>query len=115
MEADDRDVIHYFHQGLDNNKLWCKMFESNPKMVSEMMAVINKHTDMEDAKKAHRHHKDRRNTDDRPKQRQDDRPHHHGCPPRHSSNKNHDRPESTKSQDRKHGPENTIVIADQPR
>jgi hypothetical protein len=33
MEADDRDVIHYFHQGLDNNKLWCKMFESNPKMV----------------------------------------------------------------------------------
>jgi hypothetical protein len=68
-EVDDRDVIHYFHQGLHNIKLSHKMFESNPKTVSEMMAVVNKHADMEDAEKAHRHHKDRCNTDDRPKQR----------------------------------------------
>ena len=67
MDVDDRDVIHYFHQGLHNIELWRKMFESNPKTVSEMMVVVNKHADMEDAEKAHRHHKDRRHSDDRPK------------------------------------------------
>jgi hypothetical protein len=32
MEVDDKDIIHYFHQGLQHIELWCKMFESNPKM-----------------------------------------------------------------------------------
>jgi hypothetical protein len=66
-EVDDRDIIHNFHQGLHSIELWRKMFESNPKKVSEMMAVLNKHAEMEDVEKAHRHHKDRRNSDDRPK------------------------------------------------
>jgi uncharacterized membrane protein len=33
----------------------------------EMMAVVNKHADMADAEKAHRHHNDQRNIDDHPK------------------------------------------------
>ncbi|RLM54705.1 retrotransposon protein, putative, Ty3-gypsy subclass [Panicum miliaceum] len=75
-EVDDRDVIHYFHQGLHNIELWRKMFDINPKIVSEMMTVINKHADMEDAEKAHCHHKDRRNSDDRPKPSHYDRQRH---------------------------------------
>ncbi|RLN04965.1 retrotransposon protein, putative, Ty3-gypsy subclass [Panicum miliaceum] len=114
-DVDDRDAIHYFHQGLHNIELWRKMFESNPKTVSEMMVVVNKHADMEDAEKAHRHHKDRRHTDDRPKQRHHDRQRPDGRPPRHSSGKHNDRPESSKQQERKHGPDNTVAVADQPR
>ncbi|RLN12049.1 retrotransposon protein, putative, unclassified [Panicum miliaceum] len=72
-DVDDRDVIHYFHQGLHNIKLWRKMFESNPKTIFEMMVVVNKHADMEDAEKAHCHHKNQCHSDDRPKQRHDDR------------------------------------------
>jgi hypothetical protein len=70
VEVDDRDVIHYFHQELHNIELWRKMFEGNPKTVSEMMMVVNKHIDMEDAEEVHHHHKDQRNSDDHPK------PHH---------------------------------------
>ncbi|RLM73537.1 uncharacterized protein C2845_PM15G02300 [Panicum miliaceum] len=51
-DVDDRDVINYFHQGLHNIDLWRKMFESNPKTISEMMVVVNKHADMEDAEGA---------------------------------------------------------------
>ena len=43
------------------------MFESNPKTVSDMMAVVNKHADMEDADRAHRRHKDHRNLTDHPR------------------------------------------------
>ena len=43
------------------------MFESNPKTMSDMMAVVNKHVDMEDAERAHRRHKDRRDPHDRPR------------------------------------------------
>ena len=57
MEVDDRDVIYHFHQVLQSIELWRKMFESNPKIVSDMMAVINKHADMEDAECTHRRHK----------------------------------------------------------
>jgi hypothetical protein len=32
-----------------------------------MMAVVNKQADMEDAENTHRHHKDRRNTNDHSK------------------------------------------------
>ena len=66
-EVDDRDAIYHFHQGLHSIKLWRKMFESNPKTVSDMMAVVNKHADMEDAERAHRRHKDRRDPHDRPR------------------------------------------------
>jgi hypothetical protein len=78
------------------------MFESNPKTHSKMMAVVNKRADMEDAEKADRHHKDRCNSDDRPKQGSDDRAgqRHDGPPPRHNSNKNHNLPESSKNQNR---------------
>ena len=48
------------------------MFESNPKTVSNMMAVVNKHADMEDAERAHCCHKDRRDPHDRPRQWDDD-------------------------------------------
>ena len=54
MEVDDRDVIHHFHQGLHSIELWRKMFENNPKTMGDMMAVVNKHADMEDAERAHR-------------------------------------------------------------
>jgi hypothetical protein len=67
MEVDDRDVIHYFRQGLHSIELWRKMFESNPKTVSDMMAIVNKHADMEDAEHAHRRHKDHRDPVDRPR------------------------------------------------
>ena len=53
-ELDDRDVIDHFHQGLHNIKPWRKMFESNPLTVFDMMAIINKHANMEDAELAHR-------------------------------------------------------------
>jgi hypothetical protein len=84
------------------------MFESNPKTVSDIMAIVNKHTDMEDAERAHR-----REPVDRPRQRDDDlarpsgdRPPHHG--------KNCNRAESSKARDRKHGPDNTVAVADRP-
>ena len=67
MEVDDRDVIHYFRQGLHGIELWRKMFESNPKTVFDMMAIVNKHADMEDAEHAHRRHKDHRDPVDRPR------------------------------------------------
>ena len=56
-EVDDRDIIHYFNEGLHNIELWRKMFERNPKTVGDMMLVVNKHADMEDAERAHRRHK----------------------------------------------------------
>ena len=90
------------------------MFESNPKTVSDMMAVINKHADMEDAERVHRRHKDRRDPGDRPRQRDDD-PAFPACnsPPRH--NKNRDRAESSKARERKCGPDNTVAVANQPQ
>src|SRR6185437_1179664 len=96
MEADDRDVIYHFNEGLHNIELWGKMFESNPKTVGDMILVVNKHADMEDAERAHHRHKTQNNSSDRP--------------PRHG--KKHDRAESSKNRDRKHGPENTIAIAE---
>ena len=36
------------------------MFENNPKTVSDMITVINKHADMEDDEHAHHRQKDRR-------------------------------------------------------
>ena len=35
-EVDDRDAIYHFHQGLHSIELWRKMFESNPKTISDM-------------------------------------------------------------------------------
>ncbi|RLN35175.1 retrotransposon protein, putative, Ty3-gypsy subclass [Panicum miliaceum] len=107
MDVDDRDVIHYFHQGLHNIELWRKMFKSNPKTISAMMVVVNKHANMEDGEKCH--------SDNRPKQRHDDRQQCDGRPPRHNSGKHNDRPESSKKQERKRGPDNTVAIVDRPR
>src|SRR6185437_4696011 len=102
MEADDRDVIYHFNEGLHNIELWRKMFESNPKTVGDMILVVNKHADMEDAERAHHRHKTQNNSSERPPQwdncsehRCDDRPPRHG--------KKHDRAESSKNRDRKHG------------
>jgi hypothetical protein len=58
MEANDRDVIRYFNEGLHNIELWRKMFESNPKTMGNMMLVVNKHADMEEAERAHCWHKE---------------------------------------------------------
>ena len=44
------------------------MFESNPKTVGDMMAIVNKHTDMEDAERAHRRHKTKNNSSEHPSQ-----------------------------------------------
>ena len=49
-------------------ELWRKMFESNPKSIGDMMAVVNKHADMEGAEQAHRRHKTQNNTSERPPQ-----------------------------------------------
>ncbi|RLN00835.1 hypothetical protein C2845_PM06G25010 [Panicum miliaceum] len=77
----------------------------------------NKHADMEDAKKTHHQQKDRRTSDDSPNHHSDDLHgrRNDGRPARLNSNKNHDRPKSSKNQDRKHGPENTVAIADRPQ
>ena len=87
------------------------MFESNPKTVGDMMLVVNKHADMEDAERAHRRHKAQNDSSERPPQwdncsehRCDDRPPRHG--------KKHDRAESSKSRDCKRGPENTVAVAE---
>ena len=87
------------------------MFESNPKTVGDMMAVVNKHADMEDVEQAHRRHKTKNDSSERPSQRdnhpkyrRDDRP------PLHW--KKHDRAESSKNQDRMRAAENTIAIAE---
>ena len=81
-EVDGRDMIYHIHQGLHSIKLWRKMFESKPKTVSDMMAIVNKHADMEDAEHAHRRHKDRREPADHPRQRDDDPARPSGdCPP----------------------------------
>ena len=90
------------------------MFESNPKTVSNMMAVVNKHADMEDAERAHRRHKDCHDPVDRPRQTDDDlaylgRDH----PSWH--NKIRDRAESSKARESKRGPDNTITVADRPQ
>ena len=45
-EANDRDIIHYFNEGLHNIELCRKMFETYPKTVGDMMTVVNKHADM---------------------------------------------------------------------
>ena len=66
MEVDDRDVIHHFHEGLHSIELWRKMFESNPKTIGDMMAVVNKHADMEDAERAHRPHKTKNDSSEHP-------------------------------------------------
>ena len=90
------------------------MFESNPKTVSDMMAVVNKHADMEDAERAHRHHKDRREPADRPRQRDNNpAPPSGDRPPRHGKNRDH--AESSKARDRKRGPDNNVVVADRPQ
>ena len=79
-----------------------------------MMAVVNKHADMEDAERAHRRHKDRREPADHPLQRDDNLARPSGDrPPRHG--KNRDRAESSKARDRKRGPNNTVAVADRPQ
>jgi hypothetical protein len=114
MEVDDRDVVYHFHQGLHSIELWWKTFENNPKTVFDMMAIVNKHADMEDAEHTHRRHKDRRDPVNRPVQRDDDSVRPGGNrPPRHG--KNRDRTESSKARERKRGPYNTITIADRPQ
>ena len=87
------------------------MLESNPMTMGDMMLVVNKHADIEDAERAHRRHKTENDYSERPPQRDnrskhlhDDRPPHHG--------KKHDRAESSKNRDRKRGPENTVAIAE---
>ena len=79
--------------------------------VGDMMAVVNKHADMEDAKRAHRRHKTKNDSSERPSQRDNcpecrcnDRPPRHG--------KKHDRAKSSKNRDRKRGPENTVAVAE---
>ena len=111
MEANDRDVIYHFSEGLHNIELRRKMFESNPKTVGDMMLVVNKHADMEDAERAHRRHKTQNDSSKRPPQRdnrserrRDDRPPRHG--------KKHDRSKSSKNRDRKRSPENTVAVAE---
>jgi len=90
-----------------------EMFENNPKTVSNMMAVVNKHADMEDAECAHRRHKDRRDPVDRPRQRDDDSARPGGNrPPRHG--KNRDRSESSKARELKRGPDHIVDVADRP-
>ena len=87
------------------------MFGSNPKTVFDMMAVVNKHADMEDAERTHRRHKDRRELADRPLQRdKNPAPPSGDRPPRHG--KNRDRAESSKARDHKRGPDNIVAIAD---
>ncbi|XP_039817324.1 uncharacterized protein LOC120679735 [Panicum virgatum] len=75
-EADDRDVIHYFNEGLHNMELWRKMFETYPKTVGDMLT-----------------------RDNRSERRRDDRPPRHGKKhDRAESSKNRDRkrgPENT--------------------
>ena len=90
------------------------MFESNPKTVSDMMAVINKHADMEDAERAHRCYKDRRDPVNCPRQRDDDPARLGGDrAPRHG--KNRDCAESSKARNRKRGPDNTVAVANRPQ
>ena len=106
-EADDRDVIHYFNEGLHNIEFWRKMFQTYPKTVGDMMTVINKHADKEEVERAHRWHKNDYfehppQRENRSECRRDDRPPRHG--------KKHDRAESSKNRDRKRGPENTVVV-----
>ena len=87
------------------------MFESNPKTVGDKMTVVNKHADMEDAERAHRQHKTKNDSSERPSQR-DNRPERRrdDRPPRHG--KKHDRAESSKNRDRKRGPVNTVAVAE---
>ena len=79
------------------------MFESNPKTVSDMMAIVNKHADM-----------DRSEPTDRPRHRDDDPARPRGDRPPHHS-KNCDHAESSKARDRKHGPDNTVAVVDRPQ
>ena len=79
-----------------------------------MMVAVNKHAKMEDAERAHRCHKDRRELADRPRQRDENpAPPSGDRPPRHG--KNGDRAESSKARDRKRGPNNTVAVADRPQ
>ena len=70
------------------------MFETNPRTVGDMMMVVNKHTDTEEAERAHRRHKN--DYSERPPQR-DNRSEccHDDRPPRHE--KKHDRAELSKN------------------
>ena len=108
-EADDRDVIYHFNEDLHNIELWRKMFESNLQTVGNMMTVVNKHANLEEAERARRRHKNDYSEhppqrDNCSKRRCDDRPPRHG--------KKHDRAESSKNRDRKHGTENTVAVAE---
>ena len=85
------------------------MFNTNPKIVGDMMAVVNKHADMEDAEQAHRWHKTKNDSselrsqrDNRSESRRDDRPPRHG--------KKHDRAESSKNRHRMCAHENTVAV-----
>ena len=104
------DVIYHFHEGLHSIEPWRKMFESNPKTVANMMVVVNKHADMEDAERAHHRHKTQHDSsdrtpqwDNRPERPREDRPPRDG--------KKHDRAESSKNWDRKRIPENTVAVS----
>jgi len=88
-------IIHHIHQGLHTIKLWRKMFESSPKTISDMLAIVNKHANREDAEGAHHRHKDRRDPAAHPRHKDNNQ----GCcnddhTPRHG--KNRDRGESSK-------------------
>ena len=91
MEVDDRDVIHHFIEALHSIELWRKMFESNPKTITDMMAVVNKHADLEDPERAHCQHKTKNDSSERPPQwdncpecqREDRPPHHDKTTPSH--------------------------------
>ena len=79
-----------------------------------MMAVVNKHADMEDAERAHRRYKDCREPADHPRQRDDDPARPSGDrPPRHGKNRDH--AESSKDRNRMRGPDNTVTVADRPQ
>ena len=64
--------------------------------------------------RAHRRHKDRRDLVDRPRQRDDNsaRPSGNRLP---QHGKTPDRADSSKARERKHGPDNTVAIADRPQ
>ena len=77
--------------------------------MGDMMNVVNKHADMEEAERARRRHKNDYSEhppqrENRSKRHRDDRPPHHG--------KKYDRADSSKNWDRKRGPENTVAVAE---
>ena len=50
--VDDRDIIQYFRLGLDNRKLWCRMFTETPSSAEQMMELMLRHAAMQEAERA---------------------------------------------------------------